>query len=113
MRTWVPVLLGQTKVNDIDLRTTSADTHQEVVRFDISVNETSCVDVLNSTDELVSQEQHGFVGKLTVAVVEQILKRRSQKINYHGVIVTFGTVPSNKRDTYSTAQGFVNFCFVF
>ena len=35
----VPVLLGQTEVDDVDLVSSLANTHQEVVWLDITVNE--------------------------------------------------------------------------
>jgi hypothetical protein len=46
----VPVLLGQTEIDDVDLVATLADSHKEVVGFDIPVDEVSRVDVLDSGD---------------------------------------------------------------
>lgn len=51
----VPVFLSETEINDIDLVSTLADTHQEVVRLDITVNERFGMDVLDTRDELVSE----------------------------------------------------------
>ena len=53
---WVSVLLGKTKIDDIDLITTLANSHQEVVRLDVSVDERLGVNVLNTGDELVGEE---------------------------------------------------------
>lgn len=39
MRTSITVLLGQTKINDVHKVALLAKPHQEVVRFDVSVNE--------------------------------------------------------------------------
>lgn len=102
MCTRVSVLFGQTKVNDVDLGTTSANTHQEIIGLDISMDKTPCVDVLNSANELIGQEQDCFVCKLAIAIVKQIFERGSQKINYHGVIITFSTIPSNKWNAYTS-----------
>lgn len=44
----VSILLGQTKINDIDLVASFADAHEEVVRLDISVDKVSRVNVLDS-----------------------------------------------------------------
>lgn len=52
----VPVLLGQTEVDDVDLVSSLANTHQEVVWLDVSVDEVSRVNVLDSRDELISEE---------------------------------------------------------
>ncbi len=46
----IPVFLGQTKVNDINLVATFAQTHQKVVRFDVSVDKVFGVDILDSGD---------------------------------------------------------------
>lgn len=40
IRSWVAVSFGQTEINHVDLITTFSNTHQEVIRFDISVDET-------------------------------------------------------------------------
>ena len=44
----VPILLGQTEINDVDLVATLANAHEEVVRFDVSVDEGLGVDVLDA-----------------------------------------------------------------
>lgn len=49
----VSVLLGQTEVNNIDLVTTLANTHQEVVGLDITVDERLGMNVLDTRDELI------------------------------------------------------------
>ena len=51
----VAVLFCQSKVDDIDLISTLSDSHQEVVRLDITVDEGFGMDVLNTRDELISE----------------------------------------------------------
>lgn len=46
----VPVLFRQTEIDYVDLVASLADAHQKVVRLDISVDEVSRVDVLDSRD---------------------------------------------------------------
>ena len=46
----VSVLLGETKVDDIDLVAALPNTHQEVIRLDVTVDEVARVDVLDSGD---------------------------------------------------------------
>jgi hypothetical protein len=46
----VTVLLGKTKVDDVHLVATLADTHQEVIGFDITVNEVLGMDVFDAGD---------------------------------------------------------------
>ena len=52
----VAVLRGQTKIDNVDLVATLSDTHEEVVRLDISVDEVLVVDGFDKRDELLCQE---------------------------------------------------------
>ena len=45
---WVPVLLGKTEVDDINLISTLADSHQKVVGFDVTVDEVAGMNVLDT-----------------------------------------------------------------
>lgn len=51
----VAVLLGKTKIDDVDLVTALADAHQEVVGLDITMDERFGVDVLDARNELVGK----------------------------------------------------------
>lgn len=44
----VTVLLGQSKVDHVHLVTALSDAHQEVIRFDIAVNEVLGMDVFDA-----------------------------------------------------------------
>lgn len=46
----IAILLGQAKVNNVDLVSSLSNTHQEVVWLDITVDEALGMDVLNSGD---------------------------------------------------------------
>lgn len=70
----VTVLLGETKINDIDLVASLADTHQEVVGLDITVDERLGVDVFDAGDELVGQQKDRLQRELAVAEVEEVLQ---------------------------------------
>lgn len=70
----VTVFLGETKVNDIDLVSTLANAHQEVVGLDITVDERFGMDVLDAGNELIGQEQDGLERELAVAEVEKVLQ---------------------------------------
>lgn len=50
VRLGIPVLLGESKVDDVDLVASLSDTHEEVVGLDVSVDEVSRVGVLDSGD---------------------------------------------------------------
>jgi hypothetical protein len=44
----IAILLGKTKVDGIDLITTFSNTHQEVVRLDVTMNEIFRMDIFNA-----------------------------------------------------------------
>lgn len=50
MRLGISILLGQTKVDDIDLIAPLSNTHEEVVRLDVSVDEVTGVNVFDTGD---------------------------------------------------------------
>lgn len=53
VRLRVTILLRQAKINHIDLISTLANAHQEVVRLNVTVNERLGMDVFDARDELV------------------------------------------------------------
>jgi hypothetical protein len=73
----VAVLLGKTEIDHVDLVSTLSNPHQEVIRLDITVDERFGVDVLDSGDELIGQQQNSLERELSVAEVEEILEGRS------------------------------------
>lgn len=92
----VTVFLGQTEVDDIHLIATLANTHEEVVGLNVAVNEGLGMNILDAGDELIGEEQDRLEGKLAVAKVEEILQTGAEKIQDHGIVVTFGTEPSDE-----------------
>lgn len=104
----VTVFLRQTEVDNIDLIAPLANSHQEVVGLDITVDERLGVDVLDAGNELIGQEENSLEGELSVAEVEEVLQAGAQKIKDHGVVVTFGAKPADERDANSTGQGLVD-----
>ena len=94
----VTVLLGQAKINHIDLVSPLANAHQEVVRLDVPVDERLGMNVLNPRDELIRQQEDGLQGEFAIAKVEEILQARSKQIEHHRIVVTFGSKPTHKRN---------------
>lgn len=112
MRLWVTVLLGQAEVNDIDLVSTLADAHQEVVWLDVTMDEGLGVDVLNTRDELICQEQYRLQGKFPIAEVEEVLQAGTKKVEDHGIIVTLGAEPTDEGNPNTAGKGFVDTGFI-
>jgi hypothetical protein len=109
----VTVFLRETKINHVDLVTTLANTHQEVVGLDITVDEGLGVDVFNAGDELIGEKQDRLQRELAVAEVEKILQTRAQQIDDHGIVVTFGAKPANERNADTTRERLVDTGFIF
>ena len=65
------------------------ETHEEIVRFNVSVHEGSVVDVPKPFHQLTYQHQSRFQAKLSLAVIKQILEGRSQYVNHHVVVLPF------------------------
>lgn len=57
MSAWIPILFRQPKINNIDLVSALAQSHQEIIRLDVAMEKVFRVDVFNAGDELISQEQ--------------------------------------------------------
>lgn len=108
VRLGVTVLLGETKVDNIDLVTTLADTHEEVIGLDVTVDEGLGVDVLDARDELVRKQEDGLERELAVAEVEQVLQTGTKEVQHHGVVITFCSKPTDERDANTAGQGFVD-----
>lgn len=108
----VTVFLGKTKVNYVDLVSTLANAHQEVVGLDITVDEGFGMDVLDAGYKLVGQQQDGLERELAVAEVEEILQTGPEQVDDHGIVITFSTEPTHERDTDTTSKGLVNTGFI-
>jgi hypothetical protein len=104
----VTVLLGETKVDDVDLVSTLANTHKEVVRLDIAVDEVAGVNVLDTRNQLVGEEKHSLEAELAVTEVEQVFEGRAKKVENHGIVVALGSVPADEGDTNATGKRLVD-----
>ena len=113
MSLWVSVFLGESEINDIDLVSTLPNTHQKVIWLDVAVDKRFSMNVFNAGNQLVREKQHCLQGKFAVAEIEQILQAGSKKIEYHSIVITFGSEPTNEGDTDTTSEGFVDAGFIF
>ena len=71
------------------------------------------MDVFDTGDELVGQQQDSLQRELAVAKVEQILQARAEQVENHGIVVTLGAEPTNKGDTNPTGKGLVDASLIF
>jgi hypothetical protein len=109
----VAVFLGQTEVNNIDLVSSLANSHQEVVRLDIAVDEGFGMNVLDAGDELISEEKNRLERELSVAEVEEVLQAGSEEVENHGIIVALCAEPTNKGNAHTTGERLVDTSLIF
>ena len=62
--------------------------------------------------QLICQQEDSLETKLAVAKVEEIFQRRAEKIKNHGIVVAFGSKPSNEGHTNTTSESLVDLGFV-
>ena len=61
-----------------------------------------------TTHELVGKEQSRLERELAVAKVEQVLERRAEQVEDHGVVVAFDAEPAHERDADAAGEGLVD-----
>lgn len=62
--------------------------------------------------QLVCKKQDGLQTELAVAKVEEILKGGPKEVHDHGIVVTLGSEPSDKRHTNTARESLVHFRLV-
>lgn len=104
----VTVLLGQAKINDIDLVPPLSDAHQEIVGLDVAMNERLGMNVLDAGDQLIGEQQHRFQRELAVAEIEKILQARTEQVEHHGIVITLGAKPTDEGNANASRERFVD-----
>lgn len=82
----VLITLGETKINDVNIifcNLCAAD--EEVVRLDVSMDNSFVVDLLDSLDHLLGDEAAGFQIEFSFALHEQIFETGSEHVHDHDV----------------------------
>ena len=59
----VPEFLGQSVIDEEKFVTVSADSHQEIVGFNVAMDEVLIMDEFNAANHLISKHQHRFHGE--------------------------------------------------
>lgn len=83
----VLVALGETEINDVDVVLSAlAAADKEVIRLDISVNDSFLVNLLNALNHLDSDVQNCPQVKLASALLEKIFQTLTEEVHDHNVI---------------------------
>ena len=106
-------LFARTDVCRVDRIALRADTHEQVVRLDVSVYVLSRMNVLEARNELIREQQHSLQGELPSAVVEEVLQTGSQELECHHPVLAFRAVPVYSWDAVCAIKVFVDLDLVF
>ena len=78
---------------------TLPETNEEIIGLNVAMDEGLGMDVFQPPEKLVGEHEHRLELESPAAVIEQILQRRTQQIQYHHIVVTFNSVPTNVGDS--------------
>ena len=98
----VPVLLGQSEVDHKQLVTMAPNPHEEVVWFDVPMDEVLVVHVLDPPDHLVGQHEDGLHGEPPGAEVEEVFKAGAKEVHDEHIVVPLLPVPTYVWYPYSS-----------
>ena len=77
-----------------------AQPNEEIVRFDISMDEGFGVDVFETAEELISEHEDCFELEAAAAVVEEVFEGWTEEVEDHYVVVAFDAVPADIGDAH-------------
>lgn len=95
----IPIFLGKTEVDHVDLVSTLIGAHQEVIWLDVAVDVRPRVNMLDASEELIDKQKDCLQRELSMAKVEKILQARSKGIQDYGVVFTLDSMPVNTGDS--------------
>ena len=82
------VPFGKAEVENEDLVAGFVEADAEVVRLDVPVNEVAVVDVLNSLNHLVDEDEDGLQREFPEGLVKEGFKGGAHEIHNEDVVVT-------------------------
>lgn len=88
----VAELLAEAEVDHIQDTLLAFHPHQEVVGFDVAVDDILLVDTLDAVYHLVRQHHHRLQGKTLVNLL-QVRQRLPEQLHHQDVLVSLGSVP--------------------
>ena len=97
-------LVNYAEVNQINPIITFFEAHQEIVWFDISMNNVLAMNMLETTDELIDNHQHGFQRERAAAETQKIGQTWPKQFRHHVIIFPIFTVRINARNADTTGE---------
>ena len=84
------VSLGKSEIEQEDLVRSLVQSNAEIVWLDVSVKEMPGMNILNSLDHLIHQDQNSFQGELPQGLIEQSLQWRAHQVHDKDVVISLG-----------------------
>ncbi len=109
----VTTFCDKAQICDIHLIITSFNTHQEIFRFDVAMNNIFEVNIFETMKKLIDQHQHCFKRESSIAKIEKILQTRSQKIEHHNIIFAFEQILMNEWNIDIVSKRLIDIDFEF
>lgn len=88
-------------------------TQQAVFRLDVSMDDITRMDILQTTKELVNQHQDCFEREFATAKIEKVFQTWTQEIKHHGVILALSRIGVHSWDTSATGKRLIDVGFTF
>jgi hypothetical protein len=87
----VLIALSETEINNVDgVFGLFSSTDEEVIRFDVTVDNSFFVDFLNALEHLDCDEEHGFEVELALAGLEKVFEGGAKEVHDHHVELLVG-----------------------
>lgn len=94
----IEIFLATSKVNHENLILFLPKSDQKVSRFDVVIDQSFGVNPLDPFQNLISNEQRSFEGECSLAVLEQLFKRRTIDIRHKGAVIILDSIPIKIRN---------------
>jgi hypothetical protein len=109
----IPEFLSQAEIDGIKYISSLPNPHQEIVWLDIAMEEALGMDIFDSRNGLVGDEEDGLERKLSITVVEKIFERWAENVVNQHEEVALLPKPADLRYSHSAEKRFVRFLLTF
>lgn len=105
-------LPGEPKVNRVNDVALATDAQEKIVRLDVAVEIALVVDILDSIDTLIGDQQHRLERELSATVVEDVFEGWTQEFLHKDMVVALPTEPYDTGNTDTACECLVGVCLV-
>ena len=106
-------MYAHAKVDHVNHIAAPSQAHQEVVWFDVSMNNLLEMKMLDTTDELIGKHQHGFQRERAAAESQKIFQARPKQFQHHVAIIPIFVIREHAWKAYTTGEFLTSHDFIF